>query len=594
MEQQINNQLGQHLPLHGSANVLRVVVLGGSNDGESNPVDRLLNETAVTADEQLEAVIAESNSSGAAGDIRYRAFSTANRKFIAADGTGLKLYTPNIVSAASNADVVIILCDAREGLQELTRRHTYLSSVLGVSNIVLGVNTFDATDNNESIFNDIVDEYNDYAAQLELNNITAIPLSAANTSELLAYLETVELDSDAQLSTPFRLPVQSMDSLDGSTKGFNGTVVSGTVKPGDTVRIAPSGKASAVARIITSDGDIEQAVAGQTVTLTLTDDFDLDAGEVISSTEMPINAADQFESNIVGLSQVALLPGRPYFLKIGTKTVTATITDIKHQINVNTMGHWAAKQLEADAITVCNINTDQQVAFDAYTDNRHTGGFELIDTETNVTVAAGTLNFALRRSDNIHMQAVDVDKQARATMKNQKACVVWFTGLSGSGKSTVANVVERKLAAQGQHTYLLDGDNVRHGLNKDLGFTDADRVENIRRIGEVAKLMVDSGLIVMTAFISPFRSERGLARSLVEAGEFIEVHVDTPLEIAEQRDPKGLYKKARRGELKNFTGIDSPYEAPENPEIIVDTGKNSAEEAADLIIAELRKSGFVS
>ncbi len=561
---------------------LRFVTWGSINDGKSTLVERLLSEAAKTTSDR--------------------------HNFIVADAPGNEIYTPEMITDASNADIAIVLCDADEGIQKQTRRHAYVLATLGIKHIVLAVNKMDVNDYSEAVFNDIVIDFNEYAEQLEFDTITAIPVSALkgdNVSSksdatpwydgttLLSHLETVKVDNESRRNAPFRMPVQSANSVNADTLGFYGTIVSGSVKPGDALRIAPSGKSGTIDRVIENDADLTQAVAGQSVTLTLKGNVVLEVGDVLASTEMPISAADQFETTIVWMSEDALLPGRPYLLKLGTKTVVATITDIKHKVHVNTLSQLAAKQLESNDIAVCNISTGQQVAYDAFSENSDTGGFTLIDRETNNTVGAGMVHFALRRSDNIHMQAVDVDKQARSTMKNQKACVVWLTGLSGSGKSTVANIVERKLAAMGQHTYLLDGDNVRHGLNKDLGFTDADRVENIRRIGEVAKLMVDSGLIVMTAFISPFRSERGLARSLVDEGEFIEVHVDTPLEIAESRDPKGLYKKARRGELKNFTGIDSPYEEPENPEIKIDTGKHSAEEAADIVIEELSKGGLL-
>ncbi|TDW61443.1 bifunctional enzyme CysN/CysC, partial [Oceanimonas baumannii] len=392
---------------------------------------------------------------------------------------------------------------------------------------------------------------------------------------------------------PFRLPVQWVNRPNLDFRGFAGTIASGVIKPGDRIRVLPSGKESTVERIVVHGGDLPQAIAGQSVTLTLTDEIDISRGDVISTADDPIATADQFETTLVWMHEDALLPGRPYLLKIGTKTVTATITDIKYQVNVNTLEHVAAKKLDLNGIAVCNLSLDRAIAFDDYQSNKDTGGFILIDRLSNNTVAAGMLNFSLRRSQNIHMQHVDVNKDARALTKSQKPVVLWFTGLSGAGKSTIANLVEKKLHAQGNHTYLLDGDNVRHGLSRDLGFTDADRVENIRRVAEVSKLMVDAGLIVLTAFISPFRAERRLARELLAEGEFIEVHVDTPLNVAEERDVKGLYKKARRGELKNFTGIDSAYEQPENPEIRLDTTALSAGEAADAVIAVLKDKGFI-
>jgi len=512
-----------------------------------------------------------------------------------------------MVTGASTADVAVILCDAREGILTQTRRHSYLVSLLGIRNVVLAVNKMDLVDYSEDTFNAIVEQYNEFAQQLDIENVTAIPMSALqgdniversnnlpwfHGTTLLSYLETVKVDNDLMRNKPTRMPVQWVNRPNLDFRGYAGTLASGTIKPGDAIRVQPSGKISTIKSIITVDGELDEAIAGQSVTLTLEDEIDISRGDVISTTDEPASSADQFESTVVWMDEEPMLAGRPYLLKIGTKSVTATITTIKHQVNVNTLEQMAAKQLELNAIGVCNLNLDQSVAFDAYKDNRETGSFILVDKITNATVGAGMLHFALRRSDNIHMQATDVDKAKRSEIKGQKPCVVWFTGLSGAGKSTVANIVEKKLAALGQHTYLLDGDNVRHGLNKDLGFTDADRVENIRRIGEVAGLMVDSGLIVLTAFISPFRSERALARSVVEDGDFIEVFVDTPLSVAEERDPKGLYKKARRGELKNFTGIDSPYEAPENPEILVDTGTLSAEQAAEKVVKELRRKGI--
>jgi bifunctional enzyme CysN/CysC len=393
---------------------------------------------------------------------------------------------------------------------------------------------------------------------------------------------------------PFRLPVQWVNRPDLDFRGFAGTIAAGEIRPGDRVRVQPSGRESTVARIVTLDGDLPQAVAGQSVTLTLTDEIDVSRGDLFSAAQSPAQVADQFEAKIVWMHDEPLLRGRSYLLKIGTNTVTASVTEIKHQVNVNTMERLAAKTLELNAIGACTIHLDRPIGFDPYTENRDTGGFILIDRISNATVGAGMIRFALRRSHNVHLQHLDLDKQARARMNHQQPCIVWFTGLSGAGKSTVANLVEKKLHALGHRTYLLDGDNVRHGLNKDLGFTDADRVENIRRIAEVARLMVDAGLIVLTSFISPFRAERRMARSLVEPGEFVEVHVDVPLEEAERRDPKGLYRKARRGDLKNFTGIDSEYQAPEHPELRLPTAELGAEEAADRVIASLRALGRIA
>ncbi len=629
-EELIANNIEQYLNVHENKSLLRFITCGSVDDGKSTLIGRLLYDSKVLFEDQLSAMetdskkwgtqrgeldfallvdgLAAEREQGISIDVAYRFFSTDRRKFIVADTPGHEQYTRNMVTGASTADVAILLVDAREGIITQTRNHAYIVSLLGIRNVVLAVNKMDLIDYSETVFNAVVEEYQAFAEQLNIPNVAAIPVSAlrgdniieqsANTpwyhgTTLLSYLETVKVDTDHAKQLPMRMPVQWVNRPNLDFRGFAGTLASGEISVGDAIRVQPSGKTSSVARIVTMDGDLDKAVAGQSVTLTMADEIDISRGDVIATTEAPASSADQFETTIVWMHEDALLPGRPYLLKIGTKTVTATITNIKHQVNVNTLEHTAATSLELNAIAVCNINTDQQIAFDPYEENRAMGSFILIDRISNATVGAGMLHFALRRSDNIHMQAVDVNKQIRSELKKQKASVVWFTGLSGSGKSTVANIVEKKLASMGQHTYLLDGDNVRHGLNKDLGFTDVDRVENIRRIGEVAKLMVDSGLIVLTAFISPFRSERALARSLVDDGEFIEVFVETPLHIAEERDPKGLYKKARKGELKNFTGIDSPYEAPENPEIFVDTSVMSAEQAAEKVIAELRKNGLI-
>ncbi|PID62635.1 MAG: adenylyl-sulfate kinase [Gammaproteobacteria bacterium] len=629
-EHLIANDIAGYLAVHENKSLLRFITCGSVDDGKSTLIGRLLFESKTLFEDQLESVSHESKKWGTQGgkvdlallvdglaaereqgitiDVAYRFFSTDRRKFIVADTPGHEQYTRNMVTGASTADAAVILVDARQGILTQTRRHSYLVSLLGIRHIVLAVNKMDLMDYDEGVFNDIVDEYREFAKTIGISTFTAIPMSALegdNITEpsdntpwyhgttLLSWLETLKLDSESAQEQPFRLPVQWVNRPSLDFRGYAGTIASGRVKPGDAIRVQPSGRMSTIARIVTMDGDLDEAVAGQSVTLTLNDEIDASRGDVISAGEEPAHVADQFEATIVWMHDEPMLAGRPYLLKLGTRTVNATITTIKHQVNVNTLEESAAKQLELNAIGVCNIATDQPIAFDSYDDNRTMGGFILIDRISNATVGAGMLHFSLRRADNIHMQAVDVDKQLRSTLKGQSPAVIWFTGLSGAGKSTIANIVEKKLAASGHHTYLLDGDNVRHGLNRDLGFTDADRVENIRRIGEVARLMVDAGLIVLTAFISPFRSERQLARSLVKDGEFIEVHVDTPLSIAEERDPKGLYRKARRGELSNFTGIDSPYEVPENPEILVDTGALSAEQAAERVIAELRKRGIL-
>ena len=596
----IAENIDEYLSKHENKSLLRFITCGSVDDGKSTLIGRLLFESKALFDDQLSTVTAESKKWGTQGkdvdlallvdglaaereqgitiDVAYRFFSTDQRKFIVADTPGHEQYTRNMITGASTADAAIVICDARQGILTQTRRHTYLLSLLGIRNVILAVNKMDLMEYDESVFTAIVEEFRAFIEPLSINAVIAIPMSAltgANITEpsrqmpwyhgpaLMSCLETIELDYEHARSKPFRMPVQWVNRPNLDFRGFAGTVVSGTVKPGDSIRVQPSGTSSVVERIVTFDGDLPMAVAGQSVTLTLKDNIDISRGDVISTAEAPASTADQFECAIVWMHEAPLFPGRSYLLKTGTRTIPATITTIKYQVNINTLEHVAAKQLGLNSIGVCNISTEQSIAFDSYADNRDTGSFILIDRASNNTVGAGMLHFALRRSDNIHMQAVDIDKNRRSILKGQKSCVVWFTGLSGSGKSTIANIVEKKLATAGHHTYLLDGDNVRHGLNKDLGFTDADRVENIRRIGEVAALMVDSGLIVLTAFISPFRSERQLARNLVKDDEFLEVYVETPLALAEERDPKGLYKKARRGELKNFTGIDSPYEQPQ-------------------------------
>ncbi|PZN32114.1 MAG: adenylyl-sulfate kinase, partial [Proteobacteria bacterium] len=505
------------------------------------------------------------------------------------------------------AEAGVLLVAPRKGVLTQTRRHSYIISLLGIRHVVLAINKMDLVDYRREVYDAIVADYRAFAEQIGLEGVTPIPLSALKGDNMLArsermpwyegpalmeYLENVEVE-DEHARRPFRMPVQWVNRPHQDFRGFAGTVASGVVRPGDAIRVAPSGLTSRVARIVTQDGDLEQAVAGQSVTLTLTDEIDVSRGDVFSAADAPIPVADQFQATIIWMHEEPMLPGRPYLVKLGTHTVTGSITQPKYKVNVNTLEHLAAKQLELNEIGVCNVGLDRGVAFDPYADNRETGSFILIDKLSNDTVGAGLIHFALRRAENIHWQALDVNKQARAGLKGQRACVLWFTGLSGAGKSTIANLVEKRLHALGRHTYTLDGDNVRHGLNKDLGFTDADRVENIRRVAEVAKLMVDAGLIVLVSFISPFRSERRLARELVEQGEFFEVFVDTPLAEAEQRDPKGLYKKARRGELKNFTGIDSPYEPPEHPEIHLRTTDLSAEEAAERILQHLQDAGML-
>ena len=618
-----------YLKAHEHKSLLRFITCGSVDDGKSTLIGRLLYESKLIFEDQLAALEADSKKMGTQGgdldfallvdglaaereqgitiDVAYRFFSTDKRKFIVADTPGHEQYTRNMVTGASTADVAVILIDARKGVLTQTRRHSYIVSLLGIRNVVLAINKMDLMGYGQETFDTIVAEYRDFAEQIGIEEFTAIPMSALkgdNVTEatdsmpwyqgptLMQFLESLEIESDLQ-QKPFRLPVQWVNRPNQDFRGFAGMIASGTVKVGDRIRTLPSGKESTVTRIVTMDGDLQQAVAGQSITITLKDEIDVSRGDVLVKSESPAGVADQFQATVIWMHEEPMLPCRPYLLKIGAKTVTASIAQPKYKVNVNTLEHLAAKQLELNEIGVCNLNLDRPIAFDAYTDNRETGGFILIDKITNDTVGAGLIQFALRRAENIHWQALDVNKQARAQLKHQTAGVLWFTGLSGAGKSTIANLVEKKLHAMGRHTYLLDGDNVRHGLNKDLGFTDADRVENIRRVSEVAKLMVDAGLIVLTSFISPFRSERRMARDLLQPGEFIEVFVDTSLAEAEKRDPKGLYKKARRGEIKNFTGIDSPYEPPEHAEIHLDTTRQTAEQAADAIVEQLRARGML-
>ncbi len=625
----IASDIQAYLKSHEQKSLLRFITCGSVDDGKSTLIGRLLYESKMIFEDQLAALEADSKKVGTQGgeldfallvdglaaereqgitiDVAYRFFSTDRRKFIVADTPGHEQYTRNMVTGASTADVAVILIDARKGVLTQTRRHSYLVSLIGIRHVVLAINKMDLVDFAQPVFDQIVSEYRSFAAQIGIDQITAIPMSALrgdNVLEastrmrwyqgptLMSYLETVEIENDLQRK-PFRLPVQWVNRPNQDFRGFAGTIASGVIRTGDAIRVLPSGRTSKVARIVSHDGDLDRAVAGQSITLTLTDEVDVSRGDVLTPANEPASVADQFQATIVWMHEEPMLPGRPYLIKLGTRTVTGSITTPKYKVNVNTLEHLAAKQLELNEIGVCNLSLDRPIAFDPYTENREMGGFILIDKLSNDTVGAGLLNFALRRAENIHWQALDVNRHARASLKGQKACVLWFTGFSGSGKSTVANLVEKRLHAIGRHTYILDGDNVRHGLNKDLGFTDADRVENIRRVAEVTKLMVDAGLIVLVSFISPFRSERRLARELMQPGEFFEVFVDTPLEEAEKRDPKGLYKKARRGELKNFTGIDSPYEPPEHAEIHLRTALVSPEQAAEEILTKLRDAGML-
>lgn len=627
----ISTDIEQYLKAHENKSLLRFITCGSVDDGKSTLIGRLLFESKVLFEDQLRTIEADSKKHGTQGDeldlallvdglsaereqgitidVAYRFFSTDKRKFIVADTPGHEQYTRNMVTGASTADAAILMVDARKGILTQTRRHSYLMALIGIRNLVVAINKMDLVGYSEGVYQDIVADYQDFAAQVGIKNITFIPMSAFKGDNITAisermpwyqgvplmqYLEDVELDNERLQKTPFRLPVQWVNRPNLDFRGFAGTIAGGVIRTGDPIRVQPSGRTSHVERIVLGSADLKQAVAGQSITLTLTDEIDISRGDVISALESPAEVADQFEANLVWLHEEALLPGRRYVMKIGTNTVSTQVSEIKHQINVNTLELLPAKILELNAIGVCNLSLDRTIAFDAYANNQDTGGFILIDRITNNTVGAGMLNFALRRSQNIHIQHLDINKAVRSEAKNQKPCLLWFTGLSGAGKSTIANWVEKKLHARGQHTYLLDGDNVRHGLNRDLGFTDADRVENIRRVAEVSKLMVDAGLIVLSAFISPFRAERKMARDLVEGGEFLEVFVDTPLHVAEKRDVKGLYKKARAGELKNFTGIDSAYETPQAPEIHINTAEQDAEAAADQIIQALIERGMIS
>ncbi len=624
----IATDIDAYLKQHETKSLLRFITCGSVDDGKSTLIGRLLYDSKMIFEDQLAALEADSKKMGTQGqnidfallvdglaaereqgitiDVAYRFFSTDKRKFIVADTPGHEQYTRNMITGASTADLAVILIDARRGVLTQTRRHSYLVSLIGIKQVVLAINKMDLVNYSREVFDRILGDYTAFAAQLNIEKIIPIPISALagdNITEpsgntpwyhgptLMGHLETVEVASLSR-TAPFRLPVQWVNRPNLDFRGFAGLVASGTVHPGDPIKVMPSGRQSRVARVLI-DGDLPYATAGQSITVTLEDEIDCSRGDVICTAEAPAEVSDQFETTIVWMADTPMLPGRSYLMKIGTKTVTASITTLKHKVNVNTLEEMAARQLELNEIGLCNISLDQPVAFDSYNENRATGGFILIDRLSSETVAAGLIHFALRRAQNIHWQAVDLSRAARATQKGQRACVLWFTGLSGAGKSTIANLVEKRLFALGRHTTLLDGDNVRHGLNRDLGFTDTDRVENIRRVGEVSRLMADAGLIVLVSFISPFRSERQMARDLMPDGEFLEVFIDTPLAEAEKRDVKGLYKKARRGEIKHFTGISSPYEAPENPELRIDTTQLSAEAAAEAIVAQLQARGLL-
>jgi bifunctional enzyme CysN/CysC len=607
--------------------LLRFITCGSVDDGKSTLIGRLLYESKMLFEDQLSALEADSKKLGTQGgnldfallvdglaaereqgitiDVAYRAFATSKRKFIVADTPGHEQYTRNMATGASTAELAIILIDARKGVLTQTRRHTFIATLLGIKNLVVCINKMDLVGYSRETFQKIEEDYRVFAKELGAENIACIPASAlvgdniidrsANMPwyqgpTLMGHLETVPVGDD-QSSKPFRMPVQWVNRPNQNFRGFAGTIASGTLKSGDAIKVLPSGKTSKVARIVSYDGDLAEAVTDQAVTITLTDEVDVSRGDVLCAAQAPVEVSDQFEVEVLWMGDEAMLPGRPYIIKAGTKTLPGTLDKLKHKVNVNTLEKMAAETLALNEIGICNLELDSPLAFAPYKENRALGSFIIIDRFTNNTIGLGLIKFALRRAANIHWQAMDVNKSSRAKLIKQKPTVLWFTGLSGAGKSTIANLVEKKLHAQGHLTYLLDGDNVRHGLNRDLGFTDQDRVENIRRVAEVAKLMTDAGLITLVSFISPFRSERLMAREAVAKDEFVEIHIDTSLNEAEKRDVKGLYAKARRGELKNFTGISSPYEAPENPELRIDTAAMSAEEAATEIVKFLERKG---
>jgi bifunctional enzyme CysN/CysC len=618
----IAQDIDAYLVQHQHKSLLRFITCGSVDDGKSTLIGRLLYDSKMIFDDQLATLEADSKRIGTQGanidfallvdglaaereqgitiDVAYRFFATERRKFIVADTPGHEQYTRNMITGASTADLAVILIDARKGVLTQTRRHSYLAQLIGIKNLVLAVNKMDLVDFSQSKYEAIVADYRSFAKSIGIRNFVPIPVSSLHGDNvaapsdrtpwyagptLMSHLESVDINLAAAQSQPFRMPVQWVNRPNLDFRGFSGLIAEGQIRPGDAIRVLPSARTSTVARIVTLGGDLDVAVAGQSVTITLADEIDCSRGDMLAAASDPPEVADQFEAIVVWMAEEPLLPGRPYWLKLGTQRVTATIHGPKYQVNVNTMEHLAAKTLSLNAIGVVTFSTDKPVVFQSYESSRELGGFILMDKISNATVAAGMLHFALRRSSNVHWQALDIDREAHARLKHQHPRLLWFTGLSGAGKSSIANLVQKKLYALGKHSFLLDGDNIRHGLNKDLGFTDADRVENIRRIAEVARLMTDAGLIVLTAFISPFRAERRMAREMSQPGEFIEIYVETPLAVAELRDVKGLYKKARAGELQHFTGIDSPYEPPEHPEIRVNTVQTSADQAAEEIVA---------
>jgi bifunctional enzyme CysN/CysC len=620
-EELIARDIESYLHEHERKSLLRFLTCGSVDDGKSTLIGRLLYDSKALFEDQLATIEVESKRIGTQGqeldfallvdglaaereqgitiDVAYRYFSTRKRKFIVADTPGHEQYTRNMVTGASTAELAIILIDARKGVLPQTRRHSYIAHLLGIRHIVLAVNKMDLALYDEKTFAEIVERYREFADQIGIESFVSIPISgfkgdnmtarSPNTPwyhgpSLLEHLENVEVAATSDQARPFRMPVQWVNRPNLDFRGYAGLIAAGSVRPSDELRVLPSGRTAAVARLVTLDGDLEVAVAGQSVTICLQSEIDCSRGDVLCAAKDPAQISDQFETTIVWMADEAMVPGRGYWLKLGTQLVSARVALPKYQIDMTNMQRLATKTLELNAIGVATLSTDKPIVFEPYEASRTLGGFILIDKITNGTVAAGMLNFSLRRAQNIHWQSTEVSREMRSRLKNQRPALLWFTGLSGAGKSTIANLVEKKLVRMHRHTFLLDGDNVRHGLNRDLGFTEADRIENIRRISEVAKLMTDAGLIVITAFISPFRAERQMVRDLLPRDEFFEIHIDTPLAEAEARDVKGLYKKARSGQLKNFTGIDSPYEPPQDPEIRIDTTQMTAEEAADYIV----------
>ena len=602
---------------------LRFLTCGSVDDGKSTLIGRLLYESNSVFDDQMDAVASESSKFGTQGDsvdlallldglqaereqgitidVAYRYFSTTTRSFIAADAPGHEQYTRNMATAASNSDLAILLVNAKTGFLPQTRRHARIVSLLGIRHCILAVNKMDLVDHAEETFSQIAAEFQTFAKELEFRSVSCVPVSALNGdnvftsssvmswykgSSLIELLETAEIET-GQAEAPFRMPVQYVNRPNSEFRGFCGNIASGSIKAGEKIVVLPSGKTTSVKEVIGPSSILETAGVDQAVTLLLADEVDVSRGDIIASADAPAEVADQIAAHVVWMDETSMLPERPYTIRFHSASCTAQVTDLVHRIDTNTGKKIASKKLELNEIGYCKLSLDREVAFDAYEDNRQTGSFVLIDRYTNATVGAGVIDFALRRASNIHWQETRIGKDQRAQMNGQKPCILWFTGLSGSGKSTIADRLEQRLQSLGRRTYLLDGDNVRHGLNHDLGFTDQDRVENVRRVGEVAKLMIDAGLIVLVSFISPFKAEREMARGLVEADEFHEIFVDTPLEVCEARDVKGLYKKARAGELKNFTGIDSDYEIPENPEILLKSAEDEVEALVDQILAKL-------